>query len=343
MNRRDFMASAAALPLLSLIPSARLRMLVIGDSVAWGQGLEDAQKIHSLVTASLAANTGISPSILHYAASGATIGFNQGSPTPGARIDSWWPRELPENNPTLYEQCLQVQADHPDEKVDLILLSGGINDVSIATIFNPFTDPLEIERQSRIYCHDAMATLLDHIQKTFLTANPQAKVVVLGYYAVFSAHSKFPDVWKLIEVLIHEAFSPPALYSAQLRPLVDPVRDAERRMIRNGMAFRDAAKQDLLAAVQETNVKGGANSFVFVDPDFTDDDAAFTDAPLLWDLDRDMAPKDPRAADRRKYCAELETGPGLSACDRASLGHPNIQGARKYANKILTTLTARVA
>jgi hypothetical protein len=44
--------------------------------------------------------------------------------------------ETPEARPTIIEQCDSF-ADSPDT-VDLVLLNGGINDIGVATILNPF-------------------------------------------------------------------------------------------------------------------------------------------------------------------------------------------------------------
>lgn len=313
-------------------------MLVVGDSIAWGQGLNDAQKMHVLTANSLAAATGVQPQIFHRAASGATIGDAGADPGPSEKVESWWPRELPEGNPTVYQQCHQVEADYPDQIFDIILLSGGINDVSVDTIFNPLVEPKQIQGLSLTYCHGAMGSLLDRVRTTFVARNPQARVLVLGYYGILSPLSHIPDIGQLLKAIARQAFAAGSMTAALA--LGNTEEDIDRALKRNASAFRDASRTDLMKAVAEANAKGPSGAFTFVDPAFTDEDAAFTLHPLIWGFGKDFTAEDPRAAARQGFCkdvgktSELERFP----CEHASLGHPNVAGAQKYAQAILAAL-----
>jgi lysophospholipase L1-like esterase len=342
MKPRDFLVSATS---VFLAPASRalaadpLRMLVIGDSVLWGQGLWDDQKMHNLVAQQLVAGGAPWPQIFHYAVSGATIGFKDGQPLSGASVWSWWPRELPKSNPTLYEQCLQVQADHPKQLFDLILVVGGINDVDVRTIFDPLTSTSDITKACQLYCNGAMSDLLEVVRATFLAANPNARVLVLGYYDIFSPLTQFPDITKVLEVLIAETFSPPGFHVETARPLTNPIDQIEDILRRNAKAFREGAHKNLSAAVDAANVKAPGR-YTFVDPAFTADEAAFAPNRLVFGLDSGELAEDPRAQDRKRFCAEeqITPGPARFQCDRASMGHPNVAGAQKYAQAIMAKL-----
>ena len=115
-------------------PSANgsIVMLVLGDSVTWGQGHQNFNKFHQLVCDQLqyrADYQQIAP--VMRAHSGAII---------GARTSQQWtPKngEIPIAGPTILAQCRHYD-DDPDA-VRVLLLDGGINDIGVGTILNPST------------------------------------------------------------------------------------------------------------------------------------------------------------------------------------------------------------
>jgi hypothetical protein len=179
-----------------------------------------------------------------------------------------------------------------------------------------------------------MSSLLDRVHEVFVAPSPLARVLVLGYYSMFSVASRFPYIATLIEVLIHETFNPPQLQALELRAFSNPVNEAEARLILNGRTFRDASRADLQAAVARANAKVPSGRYQFVDPAFADVEAAFAPKSLIWGLDRDGKAEDSLALDRQHFCAEVESTPGpvRFACNRASVGHPNVQGSQRYAH-----------
>src|SRR2546422_11261103 len=76
-----------------------MRVVVMGDSVMWGQGLLEADKIHSRVTNLLRDCLGYGPfEIINLAHSGATIGL--GDATVRAPLNG----EVPTSYPTILQQ-----------------------------------------------------------------------------------------------------------------------------------------------------------------------------------------------------------------------------------------------
>jgi hypothetical protein len=119
------------------------RIIVIGDSVAWGQGLAHDDKFANTVAKSLT-NNNLPPEDIH-ARSGAPIGINlSGNPLD---IDDQTARsEVPYDHPTITQQVDNIP--NP-ESVDLVLVSGGINDINMGIILNPDTEHVRLEELAR--------------------------------------------------------------------------------------------------------------------------------------------------------------------------------------------------
>ncbi len=336
LSRRSVLGAAGLPFILAASPYPGQRILVLGDSVTWGQGLRDGQKMHSVLARMLFDKIGLEPTLLHYACSGGIIG----SPSlPPQVVPGWWPREIPRDDPTLYEQCSLVEADHPDRRFDVIILAGGINDVGVSTIFNPLTSVADIETRCQQYCRTSMGQFLNRLNQQFVTANPQVKICVLGYYSVFSDLSAIPKIGNLFKALAIGAVRLPRPNPSQLFA-VQPLT-LQDLLVRNSTAFRDASRSNLLAAVNDANAQTATNNFAFIDPMITDEEAAFAPKALIWGLDNDEAPEDPIADDREKYCDDLLDKHLVDQfqCERACVGHPNIDGAHRYAEKLFAALT----
>lgn len=348
MDRRSFISlavGALAVPVVAPPILSSPRILVLGDSVMWGQGLEENEKIHRVLARLLFSQNGFEPSVLHYAHSGATIGYIGGAVAHAIPAPGWWPAEIPIASPTLHDQCNQVAADHPDERFDIVLLTGGINDVKVQNIFNPGTTIQQINDLSAKYCNGAMTSFLGELRSRYLAANPNIKILVLGYYSVLSSDSDVPDIFDVAKALAKEAINPPKpQIGAKLTTANAKAFNLQEKLIENSLAFRSASQANLANAVQNANLGLATPNFFFVDPMILDTEAAFTPNALIWGLRKsDETPEDPLYNDRLAYCANLlQEKPGIDrfTCDRASLGHPNVAGARRYAQKIFTFLSS---
>ena len=153
-------------------------LLVLGDSVAWGQGLLTENKFSTLVQENLNAR-GQTLTVTMLAHSGATIGIR--GPTLASSDDG----EVPVSFPTVVQQVAGFSGDPTD--VALILLSGGINDVDIRRILNPLTNSRNLRHLIKQYCHNDMVTLLSEVTAKF--SSPDLPVVVTGYFPILSADS----------------------------------------------------------------------------------------------------------------------------------------------------------
>jgi len=287
-------------------------LLVLGDSVTWGQGLRDEEKLHSLV---LEPYRRRGPTrALMLAHSGAIIGRDTALSRPVCHP------EVPKAYPTIWQQCDAA----PDTDVDLVILNGGINDIDIRFILNPFTDRRELADVTRLFCGQHLEWLIARVLARF----PRARVAVTSYYPILSEQSDLdlvPDFTFVEGMPIRPYFD---LFSP------GPVL---QKVITNCRIFYEestAAMRDAVAALAATG------RVFFAAPPFGPANAALAPDPWLFGLTwPGLEPEDPVAAERRAACRRCESDLlQREQCYRASAGHPNREGAREFAREILGKL-----
>ena len=297
------------------------RIAVIGDSVPWGQGLLNAQKMHRLIGDALAAGA-VFPATTLVAHSGATIGvgaIQQRPPVDG---------EVPRAHPTILQQLADYPADAAAD-TDLVIINGGINDVDIRFILDPGTDPADLEDTTRRACGPDLLEALRAAAGRF----PAARIAVLEYYAILSEESRFS--WG-IEFLLAAGAPPPASLmigpSAAFLPFWD-------RIVDNCRVFHVASSTAIRAAVAAMNAAVPGQRFVSIDAGFTAANAALAPSAWLFGINWDLSPQDPVAQQRRQACLVHEPDPiRREGCFRASAGHPNALGAMAYATALLSAI-----
>jgi len=124
-------------------------VLIVGDSIMWGQGLREEQKFYALAADNFRNNIlrgqhHINANVVRIvrAHSGATIGV--GDNTSMRPING----EVPTNYSTILQQVGQParvyhEMPHPDT-ISLVLVNGGINDIGVDFILNPTTRESDI-------------------------------------------------------------------------------------------------------------------------------------------------------------------------------------------------------
>lgn len=297
--------------------SGSLRIVSIGDSVLWGQGLLPGEKFDALVKAALTPQYPAGVTLESAAHSGAVIvdAAEEGPTSSG---------EVPAPDPSLIQQCAQF-TDTPED-VDVLLICGGINDVGVVTILNPLAGTLKhlIVRA----CYHDMSELLEAARRRF--AKSTCKILILGYYPILSSSSDPRGATGLLSAF---GLSRPAGLEENadfLKPVVERCEEF----------FLESTKQ-LSRAVE----KAGDARIKFVASGFRDVNAVFVpNTSLLWglDLQQEFAPEDPVAGERHAECVAAypaaEQVLKRLICFRASAGHPNVAGARQYAEQILAAL-----
>lgn len=286
-------------------------ILTVGDSVTWGQGLRPSQKMSTLVQDAFKPR--MKTRALMLAHSGAVIGvgasFNQPECDP----------EVPKGYPTILQQIDRA----PDQDVTLLLVNGGINDINIRVILNPFTDRRRLVDLCKLHCGAHMTVLLDRALRKF----PSARIVVTSYYPILSPES---------DIDLIPGFM--AMEGVPVAPLFEMYRKGPvlRKIVDNCRIFFEESSLALKAAV-EAHAAGGR--VFFAAPPFRDENAALAPKPWLFGLNSQFGPEDPVAGRRRKACDACEKDLlQREQCYRASAGHPNAEGARQFANAILEAL-----
>lgn len=307
---------------------ATYRILVIGDSVAWGQGLKTSDKYYTKVEAQVLtpaardARQRVYTDVLAH--SGATIGIGDTSFGPfGGAIEN----EVPVSYPTVLQQASTYASDPANMPghVDLILLTAGVNDVDVRRILNPFTAFTTISDLVDKHCYGGVRAIISQVATQF----PNAKIVACGYYPFISPSSNT----NMIQTLLTEV--------GVSVEVPDPLKST---VIAQSRLFHTRSTTAIRAAVHAANEDLDPPRVMFADPAFGEENAALTDDPWLHGLTDAGRPEGNRVVndERARACAVRYSGNlfDRSTCESASIGHPNATGASHYADAILATLKA---
>lgn len=290
-------------------------MLAFGDSIMWGQGLSHNQKFATLVQDWVGANLpGRQLTFQNFAHSGAVI---QTDSRDGATD---WDGEVPSPYPTISRQLqstrdAMLSSSVKPADVDLVLLNGGANDVGITSILNPFASSGGVGDLTR----DAVGARMAYLLPIAVGLFPNARFMVPGYFPIITDDSATGEVTALLGIL----FGPLGL-------LVTPAVKAQ--LIANCSAFYNESGAGLRAAVDAQNGRT-PNRCVYADPGFSIHNGYGASQRCLFNV----AESDPMLDARKAYCAAAgkEFDP---FCAGASMGHPNVNGAIKYANAMTAKL-----
>lgn len=296
-------------------------LVTLGDSVHWGQGLLPEHKFCRLVAHHLrVADPGLVEHLLAH--SGAIIGA--GATVTRALVDG----EVPVGYPTILEQLGAFPGD-PQEVIAL-LVNGGINDIDIRTILNPFIATPALEAMTIEHCYDSMRVLLLEAARRF--TNPATRIVVTPYFPILSTHS---TPFRIPRMLLIYGVQPDPPSMTTTAAFVGAI-------VQRCLLFWRESTRCLRRAVDEVNATLPAARVLFADPGFVEENAVFAEDPWLWGLTHTLLPQDEVAGPRRGACDAAFPFPDLLAreqCYRASAGHPNVTGAQKYADAIVAALT----
>src|SRR5437773_3761419 len=162
-----------------------LNLLVLGDSISWGQGLKDEHKAWYLVKSWLEQKTGREVRVQMEAHSGAVIGA-VGDGSADRRTNYALDGELSRTQPTINDQIDNARASMADpSQVDLVLVNGCINDVDSRQLLNGANTPERIHELAQAKCGPPMEALLNRITTIF----PAAHVVIFGYYPIITENT----------------------------------------------------------------------------------------------------------------------------------------------------------
>ncbi|HEX9630759.1 MAG TPA: SGNH/GDSL hydrolase family protein, partial [Pyrinomonadaceae bacterium] len=145
-----------------------LEMLVLGDSIMWGQGLKPEQKFSWRIKCWLQEKTNREVKQNIFAHSGALLAA--GSTTAPRFKSNDGEVNLP--YPTVSEEVDRARDFYrpASAKVNLILLDGCINDVDVSNLLNVTTDPNWLRERINTSCKLGMHDLLKQVTENFPNA-----------------------------------------------------------------------------------------------------------------------------------------------------------------------------
>lgn len=331
--------------------------LVLGDSLVWGQGLKEEQKFYTLTKQWISEEllAGSRPVALDVRAhSGSTIMLTEQEASALLEADRDTGTAVhPEINvsfPSIRSQVAAAREENPaPENVDLIMLSGGVPEVGVANIVNPFQGNERLRTDIRRYCYEHMSSLLEQAADAF----PNALIAVIGYYPIITRYTPVKRIVNdILEIYNWPGWTKPVINNPVNRLLW---RRYRRKMIERSRIWYDDSSRELQRAVNALNVMTGKETAVLIKPPFGEENGYGAKNTLLWKV----APRG-RAADPLKETRKIECRQTLEElrretnlkyrtrlCELASVGHPNEQGAAAIAEAIKKTLrpilTERVA
>ncbi|HEX8369898.1 MAG TPA: SGNH/GDSL hydrolase family protein [Pyrinomonadaceae bacterium] len=369
-SRRDFLRySALFLTGVAVSPKQALsfdsedrdlQMLVLGDSVMWGQGLLEKDKFWFLTKQWLENKTDRKVAARVEAHSGATIIWRKDQKYPKDRLTTF-NGELNLSTPTIMQQVENAAKYYKNpQDVDFVLVNGGANDIGIANLLNPSRNQSWMQRKTAEIFGEDMPKLLEKIYKSF----PRARVVVTGYYPAISTETSTDHICNLIkavsgidryEKIINKFLKFLGVKNRRFDACAsDFIKEGVDRMIKTLSALSDVWQSEsnryLQQAVDNLNEKyplapaagDDKRRAIFVKPHFRSQNAYAAPETYLWQVVLGEVPGNYKSNDefyklREQVCnckrIRLE-GFSLTKCFIAGTGHPNIAGAKKYAEAI---------
>lgn len=331
-----------------------LQMLVIGDSIMWGQGLRDEEKFSTRVQCWLQEKTNRAVKLQVEAHSGAVIsGSALAQPTFRASDG-----EVNLTSPTINEQLDHAIQFYKQNQAtpSLILLNGCINDVGVKNLLAASTTLEDLRLQARQNCGEKMQLLLRRVRDSF----PQSQVVVTGYYPIVSVETADNAFLRLLVKKLNNQ-------RPEARRMTD--KEMRQRLVAISDEWYKTSTENLAAAVMKTNSDTSSPKVRFAEIQFGPEHVFAAPETLLWTFlfastrasgfakvvvllsfgtaaykandhvrenrirSCEQAFKKPKGVKEDKKVKEDREDLFL-ICRYASLGHPNNMGAMIYAEAI---------
>src|SRR5688572_11936756 len=187
-----FVLSSTSLFAQSVKP---FELLVVGDSLIWGQGLEEKDKIYTHVANWLrdgGLNGARRVEVKVKAHSGSTLKFHADEAAAyrkaGRDETFYYKPEVNVSFPSTWKQLEVATAEYKaagKAGADLIILSGCITDITVAKVLDPKGDDELLRQLAKKYCRDDMLDLLEHAVRL----HPGTAIAVVGYFPMISPKS----------------------------------------------------------------------------------------------------------------------------------------------------------
>lgn len=334
--------------LASTLAEGPFKLLVIGDSLIWGQGLLEKDKTYAHVANWLRDDVFAGRRTVELkvkAHSGATINLDpkEAASLKAANVDSAieYKGEVNVGFPSMSQQVERAASEYGPSGADLILLTAGITDITVEGVLDPFGKDAELRRITAETCGTRVTDLLSKVG----AANPNAIIVVLGYFPIISKWSRVSRVFNgWLESRQTAGFLKPIFNNVVTRNLFFP--RIRKKVIRRSQIWLEESDRHLRAAVATHNTKVGSPKAIFVASPLTIENAVEAPNTKLFRMKMNGDIEDPLFAERTADCAavlnDLNSKAKLkyrpSRCAMAAVGHPDPNGAAAYADAVKAAL-----
>jgi hypothetical protein len=326
-------------------------LLVVGDSLIWGQGLEEKDKIYTHVANWLrdgGLNGARRVSVKVKAHSGSTVKFHAEDAAAyrkaGRDETFYYKPEVNVSFPSTWKQIEVAASEYKatgSSGADLIILSGCITDITVAKVLDPKGDDALLRQWTKKYCRDDMLDLLEHAARL----HPEAVIAVVGYFPMISPKS---DGVRLFNGWLEARGTARPAKWLMNNPLTRKLffQKIGNRAIARSRLWFDESNKHLQAAVDDFNKRNDGSRAVFVKSPLTEENSVEAPNTLLFKMGKRGIPEDPVFLERKADCnaalPELKRITGLvysvRFCEVAGVGHPNRAGARAYADAVINAL-----
>jgi hypothetical protein len=235
--------------------------------------------------------------------------------------------------------------------VDLVLVDGGINDVSVLEILKPTHSSGTIARFTDA-AMNKMSTLLPKVMHSF----PSAGIVVTGYYPIVSPDTSLPELSALFGAFGVELGGPVGGVAGAVGGF-GVAGVSKPQMVANSEAFANTASTRLGQMIAQLNSSPGAPARVdWAWPNFQSVNDYGAQNTFLWKVTDFVGPEVDGAMGRRPEPPTTPNGVAWNRahacaianraspkCLDASMGHPNLLGAQAYAAAVLREMETTLA
>lgn len=273
-------------------------ILVIGDSVIWGQGLNEENKYSNKFALAMLKKKGISSRIYRYAHSGAIAQVNESKCATARPSFNVVHGEIPlKEHPHKRIGCQieEFKSTPGVPNIDVILMNGGANDLGLIDSFISYIlMPLRMaDIPTDAVIKKTVEGLLNKIKND--TTFDNAKIIYTSYYNPFSSDSTY-TILPLPGAVVAKG---------------DSYHQAMDRSLQNAVTSIFAPTRAGLAKIT-VGLRHGMNA----------------SQAFVWPYSP-LGPNDEVLVMRKNTCKQLDED-----CEDAGELHPNVAGAQEYADSV---------
>lgn len=365
LSRREFIAALGAASAAGLLsgkvpaaiaklgrrPSGDFHFLVVGDSLVSGQGLREEDRFYSLTRDWLQkeiVGNGGKVLLKNKSHSGSNVYLNerdrQALEDAERPLDQFFPSEVNFTFPSIAKQVEVAVREYSEagidpESVGLVMVSGGLTNITVRGIIDPFEDSDKLRRDIVRYCNGYMSRFLGEAGEAF----PNALITVIGYFPMISPKSSTGMIYNAVLELFD--------FPGPVKPLMNNIftkqffKILHKGMTKRSRIWAEGSDRELTNAVAAHNERVGREQALFVKSPIDESNCFGTKNSLLWKMAKNGRSEDDLYDLRKQVCSEsidsvedIDLDFGKRFCELAGLGHPNPEGSRAYAESIKSVL-----